>query len=737
MQDPRSVFYQFDGFQLDLAKRRLLRNGEVVPLKPKAFDLLAVLIENNGQLKSKDELLRLVWGEQIVEETNLSVSISAIRRALGEKASEPRYITNVSGRGYYFSAILNNEEGHDLLLESRTISRIVVERDDEEVSVLTDPAAVRSDPLDRSYVRRSFARNVALAALSVVVVVGLIATIYIVFFRKSSNAANPFQDLSVIRLTTTGRATKAALSHDGKLFVFVQQELDGKQSLWLSHVDGSGQVQLRPPAERVIVNVAFSADANRIFYVQFESNASDRGDLYRMPVLGGVPEKIKEGVPSRVTFSPDGKRFAFVQTRAAERRMSLVVDEIESPIDREIAVIPFDQGRFLPTLGWSPDGKSIAGSMATVAAPEATKIFVTEISSNSIWQMADHGWNIVQSIVWTKGSDGLVVVAGKGDSDLEKEIWYVPYPYGEPQRILADSNSYQSLDISANNSTLLAIQTQTISNVWVAPANDLAAAKQITSDMLGKQAGWNGIDWTEDGHIIYSGRVGKSDTIWEMNADGTGQHQLIPENRTSNYLSLPDDGKTIVFASNRSGSTEIWKANRDGSGLMQLTTGGGNKNPHVAPNGEYVIYTSGRDGVDRLCRLQIGGGQPVVLIDKLTDWARVSPDSKLIAGEYDENGKRRLVVIAEDGRLPVRFFDVPPTANFRLGVRWTPDGKSVTYRDWLSGIWKQDIDGGVPVRLIGLPAEKLFAYAWSRDGRSFAFGRGAAINDVVLLSTLK
>ena len=104
MIDRKRANYRFDEFELDLAKRRLMRGGEVVALKPKVFDLLAVLVENNGELLTKDDIFRRVWGDQFVEETNLTVSISAIRRALGETANEPRYITNVSGRGYYFNA---------------------------------------------------------------------------------------------------------------------------------------------------------------------------------------------------------------------------------------------------------------------------------------------------------------------------------------------------------------------------------------------------------------------------------------------------------------------------------------------------------------------------------------------------------------------------------------------------------------------------------------------------------
>ena len=84
-----------------------------------------------------------------------------------------------------------------------------------------------------------------------------------------------------------------------------------------------------------------------------------------------------------------------------------------------------------------------------------------------------------------------------------------------------------------------------------------------------------------------------------------------------------------------------------------------------------------------------------------------------------------------------KTFEAPRLANFRLGIHWTPDGKFVTYRDWANGIWKQDISGGTPVRLDGLPAEKLYGYGWSQDGKQFAFVRGVEVSDAVLISNSK
>ena len=97
-------FYAFESFRLDPEKRQLLDGAEPVALSSKAFEILSVLLENRGKVLTKDDLMRRVWPDTIVEEANLSVNISQLRKALGESPSEHRYIVTVPGVGYQFVA---------------------------------------------------------------------------------------------------------------------------------------------------------------------------------------------------------------------------------------------------------------------------------------------------------------------------------------------------------------------------------------------------------------------------------------------------------------------------------------------------------------------------------------------------------------------------------------------------------------------------------------------------------
>ena len=99
-----SKVYEFSGFRLEEAQQRLLYNGEPVALKPKILDLLRYLIHSRGQLIAKDDLMREIWPDAIVEENNITVSMSILRKKLGENRQKPRFIQTVPRRGYRFVA---------------------------------------------------------------------------------------------------------------------------------------------------------------------------------------------------------------------------------------------------------------------------------------------------------------------------------------------------------------------------------------------------------------------------------------------------------------------------------------------------------------------------------------------------------------------------------------------------------------------------------------------------------
>ena len=96
--------YRFDDFVVDPVRRRLIRAGEAVTITPKAFSILVTLLERRGEVVDKEELIRRVWPDTFVSEANLTQNVCSLRKALGERANDHRYVITVPGRGYSFVA---------------------------------------------------------------------------------------------------------------------------------------------------------------------------------------------------------------------------------------------------------------------------------------------------------------------------------------------------------------------------------------------------------------------------------------------------------------------------------------------------------------------------------------------------------------------------------------------------------------------------------------------------------
>ena len=139
MNEPQLLIYEFDEFRVDVAKRLLTKgDGEPIPLTPKVFDTLLYLVRHNGKVIEKDELMREIWTDSIVEENNLNKNISILRRVLGEKPGEQRFIITIAGHGYRFvpevKAIVNFRSGIADSKTEETVSKNDTEKTENQIT---------------------------------------------------------------------------------------------------------------------------------------------------------------------------------------------------------------------------------------------------------------------------------------------------------------------------------------------------------------------------------------------------------------------------------------------------------------------------------------------------------------------------------------------------------------------------------------------------------------------------
>src|SRR5215207_10570786 len=123
MNRPPRRFYLFDEFRVDVGERILFKGNREVPLTPKVFDTLLVLLENSSHVLTKQELMQKVWPDSFVEENNLAQNISVLRKAIGEG-----FIQTVPKRGYRFVGDVTVAPEETLIVHERVRSRIVIER---------------------------------------------------------------------------------------------------------------------------------------------------------------------------------------------------------------------------------------------------------------------------------------------------------------------------------------------------------------------------------------------------------------------------------------------------------------------------------------------------------------------------------------------------------------------------------------------------------------------------------
>lgn len=190
MIEENSSIYRFEDFELDAHKRLLLRNGQPVSLPSKALDLLLILIESQGRALTKQELMESLWADQIVEDANLTVTMSTLRKALGEKAGDHRFIVTIPGRGYRFIGEL--QPGEALIVVQHTVSEILIEHEPDSdnkapLTPILETTSVGVKTTGTGWIYR--ARRGAVAVTVAAVLVGLTALGFYWWSKRAATRA--------------------------------------------------------------------------------------------------------------------------------------------------------------------------------------------------------------------------------------------------------------------------------------------------------------------------------------------------------------------------------------------------------------------------------------------------------------------------------------------------------------------------------------------------------------------
>jgi eukaryotic-like serine/threonine-protein kinase len=553
----------------------------------------------------------------------------------------------------------------------------------------------------------------------------------------TSSAAN----MRFTQITTSGTARLAAISPDGRYVAYVQEH-EGNESLWLRQTATGSDVQIVPPSEWPFLGLTFSPDGSFIDYVQREVTVGYRS-VYQVPALGGAPRKLVSDVDTPVTFSLDGKQFAFVRRDGNHGLYHLMVANADGSNVHSLITRKAPQA-FSAALGfgpaWSPDGKVIAVGAGKLFPQEFHPVAV-DVATGQEHDIGSRRWFMVRQLAWLPDGKSLLMIANDFPTPTQNQIWQVSYPSGEISRITNDLSNYVGVTLTADGSTLATIKEQINSNIWIASRGGWNHARQVTSG-LSNADGIDGLSWTSDGRIAYTSRSNGNTSLRLANPKDGGTQELVrtrfPDVFPSGCGGSP--GYITFITGNERATQTVWRVDPDGTHLKQLTEGPFDGWPSCTHDGKWVVYSLQTGGLwDRIQKVSIEGGKPVELVRTfIVAGPSISPDGKWIACIY-RNSPRvppQMALLPFAGGKPVKIFPLPSNA-YSLFV-WTPDSRAVAYLMSKGGVGgvpnivEQPIDGGAPKQLTHFSSGRIFSFAWSAKGE-LAMARGTDSSDVVLI----
>ena len=335
--------------------------------------------------------------------------------------------------------------------------------------------------------------------------------------------------------------------------------------------------------------------------------------------------------------------------------------------------------------------------------------------------------------LWLADGSGFVVPVAEYSRHLRGQIWFIPYPSGQPRRITDDPNDYNywSLDVNRDG-TVIADPVESVSaDLWIAPRGDISNPKAITSNGFAETS----FSWTRDNQILYGDREGN---IFRTSVSGSQRTLLNPDRHPSWTPSGCGESEHIVFVSYRSQMAGLWGMDQNNSTTVPLLGTEYAQAPQCSPDGKWVVYEVGMNSF----REPLTGGETPISLGPTNHWgARISPDGKLIAyvSVFEGTSKPPKLQIS-------RFPEGPDLYQFDWQAymtnvpRWAPDSKAIqriVTRNGISNIWEQKLSGGPPKQITSFNSGRIFDFEWSPDGKFLAFIKGTLTRDIVLIRNFR
>jgi eukaryotic-like serine/threonine-protein kinase len=589
---------------------------------------------------------------------------------------------------------------------------------------------------------RPATRKFLLPLIAAIVLAGVVlALLYWRGTFHSGMVATAFQNPSISSLTSSGDVIQARISPDARYLAYVSNQ-HGQFSLWVRQIAINSAVQIISPSNRAISDIGFTPDGNFLDYT-ISANGEASAKLYQVPVLGGTPRRLLDSSNGPVTFSPDGSSMAYTSLDLSTNEVALMVSKMDGTGARKLAThrATFQYG-FFNILRWSPGGKFIVAHVTDPSEPNglAGTLVKVDVATGAQEPMPGRHWRLVHDFVWLPDESGLILAA-QDKTAVPAQIWALSYPGGVVRRISNDISDYLSVALSADAHTIAAVQRNLTSDLWTAPAGNPDAGRQIT---FGRTEGINDFTITPGNHIVYTANHAGNWDLFISDFDGGNARQLSFDNRYHTSPSACEDGRTVIFGSNSALGDRVWKIDVQTGVSSALTNGPSESFAMCGGIGASVFYLEQGNGSSFVFKLPLAGGPPV----RLSDLTAFSPPFPSMDGRHvafaspGKDGKVFLAVVSADNGALEAQPTIPDTLDHTSSaVAWTPDNRSMALSDIRTGtpnIWSLPVLGKAAGRqLTHFTSGQVWAFHYTRDGKSVAYARGNNQSDVVLFTSNK
>jgi len=610
MRQPAEPVYDFGAFRLNPAERLLVRNGEPVPLTPKAFDALTLLVENAGHLVEKEEFMRRLWPHTFVGDDTLAQNISLLRKVLTDGSNgATEWIATVPKRGYRFVGVV--EWVNESPLNPAVIG-------DGQVAEQPSPAPIEAKDGGTGALR--YWLGIA-AGIFVFAVCAIVATFV---YLKSRPGVQSGTLVPTPFTTYPGLELMPTFSPDGSQIVF---NWDGNPpsgskgfDLYVKVIGSENLLRLTRHPSETWIGSAWSPDGTRI---AFHRIAGEDTGLYVVPALGGPEKKLRSthkaaGVSAPISWSPDGKWIAFADSLPAADSQRLYLLSLETLESKQISHAKGCIHEGMPA--FSHDGKRLA--YLCLLNPDKYEfgiyLIATSGSAPRLLTTFD-GPGYPSGIAWMAADTKLIVSRPQNGGENENELDEVS---------LADG-SFRKLPVGQDAT-------------WPAISSKGDKLAFVSSSRTGA--------------LTYGGRnvFGFHVDIWRKDLwhPQSSAVKLISSTRDQRKAQYSPDGKHITFESSRGGVWEIWMSDPDGTHLEQISSFKDDMTgtPRWSPDSQKIAFDSRWSGHPEVYIFNISELKPRKLVSNIPEMSEPS---------WSQDGKWIYFVMRTPDQISGKIFRCP------------------------------------------------------------------------------